>query len=69
MSGLGGNDEIFAASGNDLLIGGAGDDTLFGGVGRDRLRGGDGIDTASYATAASRVDARLIAGMISPGHN
>jgi Ca2+-binding RTX toxin-like protein len=35
---------------------------LIGGAGADALIGGDGIDTASYATAAGGVDARLAGG-------
>ncbi|RZJ24910.1 MAG: calcium-binding protein, partial [Brevundimonas sp.] len=44
---------------DNVITGGAGNDTLAGRGGNDILIGGGGIDTASYANAASGVDARL----------
>jgi hypothetical protein len=46
----------------NALDGGAGDDILIGGAGADSLIGGTGINTASYAGAASAVNASLTAG-------
>ena len=46
---------LFGGTGNDELNGGAGDDILSGGEGADQLIGQDGYDTASYASATSRV--------------
>ncbi|MCK6452522.1 MAG: VCBS domain-containing protein, partial [Alphaproteobacteria bacterium] len=53
------------AGGSDRLDGGAGNDTLIGGAGADSLVGGTDSDWASYATAASGVQASLSA----PGGN
>jgi Ca2+-binding RTX toxin-like protein len=50
---------IGGGAGTDRLEGGDGNDVLTGGGGGDALIGGAGIDTASYATATSRVRARL----------
>ncbi|RZJ24853.1 MAG: calcium-binding protein, partial [Brevundimonas sp.] len=44
---------------DNVITGGAGNDVLAGRGGADTLIGGAGIDTASYANAASGVDARL----------
>ena len=59
--GDGGNDTLDGGSGKDALSGGEGDDTLIGGTGADALDGGVGSDTASYATAAAKVTASLVA--------
>ena len=57
-----GNDRLDGGAGTDGLDGGAGNDVLIGGTSADALTGGSGIDTASYATAAEGVDARLLGG-------
>ena len=54
-----GNDVLVGRLGDDNLRGGDGNDLLIGGIGSDRLNGGDGFDTASYASAASRVSVSL----------
>jgi len=45
LSGLGGNDTMFAGTGNDLLLGGDGSDFLFLDSGLDTAVGGAGSDT------------------------
>jgi Ca2+-binding RTX toxin-like protein len=55
LSGGDGNDDLAGRGGNDSLLGGAGNDRLYSGSGNDLLDGGAGFDTASYATAGSRV--------------
>ncbi len=57
-----GANRLSGLGGNDILSGLAGNDTLNGGAGADSLDGGAGTDTASYANAASGVDARLMNG-------
>ncbi len=49
MSGLQGNDTIYAGSGNDIITGGLGNDFLYGGYGDDKyvFNLGDGQDTIS----------------------
>lgn len=50
-----GNNTLFGGAGNDRIRGHNGDDLLVGGAGADDLNGGADTDTASYATAGSRV--------------
>ena len=54
-----GNDALIGKGGNDVLLGEGGNDSLQGGTENDILNGGTGTDTASYATAASPVNASL----------
>jgi Ca2+-binding RTX toxin-like protein len=56
------NDTLTGNLNANALDGGAGDDILIGGAGADSLIGGTGINTASYAGAASAVNASLTAG-------
>jgi serralysin len=44
ISGLGGNDQIFAGGGNDTVSGGDGNDSIEGGAGTDEIDGGNGDD-------------------------
>ena len=44
ISGLGGNDIIFAGGGNDTVSGGTGNDTIHGDAGNDSLKGDSGND-------------------------
>lgn len=67
LDGLGGDDLIRGEDGDDILSGGDGDDTLIGGAGADQFAGGDGIDTASYASAAARVELDLSTGQGTQG--
>ncbi|MDQ1159332.1 Ca2+-binding RTX toxin-like protein [Sphingomonas sp. SORGH_AS 950] len=53
------NDRLVGDAADDILSGGKGDDILEGGAGADTLKGGDGFDIASYASAASGVQASL----------
>jgi len=59
-TGGGGNDRLTGNAFGNRLQGGAGSDSLDGGPGGDALFGGRGIDTASYLSANTPVDARLI---------
>jgi Ca2+-binding RTX toxin-like protein len=56
------NDTLTGNLNANTLDGGTGDDTLIGGAGADALIGGTGINTASYAGAASAVNASLTTG-------
>jgi Ca2+-binding RTX toxin-like protein len=49
-------------AGNDSLLGAEGNDTLAGGLGDDVTFGGTGVDTATFASAAARVNVNLAAG-------
>ncbi|MFE8583487.1 cadherin domain-containing protein [Sphingomonas sp. NCPPB 2930] len=53
------NDRLVGDAADNILSGGKGDDILEGGAGADTLKGGDGFDIASYAGAASGVQASL----------
>ncbi|WP_343525506.1 cadherin domain-containing protein [Sphingomonas sp.] len=53
------NDRLVGDAADNMLTGGKGDDILEGGAGADTLTGGDGFDIASYAGAASGVQAAL----------
>jgi Ca2+-binding RTX toxin-like protein len=55
LSGGGGKDILDGGPGQDVLDGGEGSDVLEGGLDDDVLRGGEGRDSASYASATSRV--------------
>ncbi len=59
LAGGDGADVLSGGGGDDSLTGGPGDDTLAGDAGNDILTGGDGSDTASYASSAAGVAARL----------
>jgi len=48
-------DSLYGYAGNDALYGYGGNDLLDGGSGNDLLNGGTGVDTATYASAGSRV--------------
>ncbi len=58
---------ITGNAGANTLSGLDGNDTLIGGTGDDTLDGGAGSDTASYADAASAVNADLGTGAVSGG--
>jgi Ca2+-binding RTX toxin-like protein len=58
----GGNDIVCGGPGNDTLMGNDGNDLLVGGAGDDAYDGGSGTDMASFAGAASEVDASLPTG-------
>lgn len=62
LTGSNGANSLFGDAGADQIDGGAGDDTVEGGAGADILLGGLGIDVLSYAHAAGRVTASLLAG-------
>jgi len=55
ISGTGNADVIDGLAGDDMIYGLGGKDTLEGGADDDEINGGKGSDTASYATAGSRV--------------
>jgi serralysin len=59
LTGGTGDDMLDGKGGNDVLNGAGGNDILDGGAGGDQLVGGAGTDTASYASAAAGVFARL----------
>ena len=69
ISGLGGNDSLYAMAGDDTLDGGEGDDLLVGGPGADTLMGGAGDnDTISYAHSEAGVTINLADGTAQGGN-
>ncbi len=65
LSGMNGNDALFAGGGNDTLLGGLGNDLLAGGAGVDSIDGGSGSDTADYGSATAGIVAELWRGTAS----
>jgi Tol biopolymer transport system component len=59
LCGGAGNDTLIGRGGNDILLGESGNDSMQGGTGNDIHNGGTGIDTASYASSATAVNASL----------